>query len=150
MTESSPSRPKQLHHHLSRRESQIMDALYELGESTVADLFAFFGKSPSYDSIRVTLGVLEKKGHVLRRATSERHMYRPAVPREEARGSVLRHLLGTFFEGSAPRAMEALVDLSATDLDTAELRRLRERIDAALEEREGAGDRQEDREDGDA
>ena len=54
------TRPEQL----SRREREIMDILYRLGESGAAEVAAQMADDPGYDSVRVTLGILEKKGHV--------------------------------------------------------------------------------------
>ncbi len=111
---------EKLHLHLSKRESQIMDCLYTLSEGTVEQVLEFLGNPTSYNSVRVTLRVLEKKGHVRHREDGGRFVYSPIVPVEVAKRSVLRHMLKTFFGGSPSRAMAALVD-AADGLDVEEL-----------------------------
>ena len=48
-----------------------------------------------------------------------------------AAAEAVPHLIDTFFGGSASRGMAALFDLGGSDLDDAELRRLRQLIDEA-------------------
>ena len=48
----------------SRREREIMDALYKLGKASAADIRAQISDPPSYTAIRTLLTILEKKGHV--------------------------------------------------------------------------------------
>ena len=47
---------------LSRRERQIMDALYTLSEATVGEVMERMPDPPSYSAVRATLRVLEEKG----------------------------------------------------------------------------------------
>jgi len=54
-----------IHTHLSRRESQIMDIVYRLGEASVADVVGHMPDEPAYNSVRVTLSILERKGYVM-------------------------------------------------------------------------------------
>ena len=70
---------------LSRLERSIMDALYRLDEGTAADVLKLMPGEPSYDSVRVTFGILEKKGFVTHRRDGPRYVYRPTVPAERAR-----------------------------------------------------------------
>ncbi|UCC71513.1 MAG: BlaI/MecI/CopY family transcriptional regulator [Gemmatimonadota bacterium] len=103
---------KPLHSHLSRRERQIMDIVYRLGEASVADVADRIDPDPGYDSVRVTLGILEKKGHVKHRQDGRRYVYSATVPHEKASRSAMRNLLGTFFHGSPSRAILALLGMS--------------------------------------
>lgn len=129
---------EKLHLHLSKRESQIMDCLYALGEATVEQVLEHLGNPTSYNSLRVTLRVLEKKGHVRHRDEGGRFVYSTVVPVEVAKRSVLRHMLATFFGGSPSRAMAALVDsadgMSVEELD--EMAALVERTRAATTQSE--------------
>lgn len=127
---------KALHLHLSRRESQLMDALYALGEASVEEVRRNLADTVSYDSVRVTLGVLEKRGHVIHREEGVRFIYRPAVEVEEARRSVLGHVLRTFFGGSAPKAVATLLDLSEATLSAEDLAEVSRRIDEAARKAE--------------
>jgi BlaI family penicillinase repressor len=106
---------------LTRRERQIMDAVYKLGEASVADVRAEMRDPPSYNTVRTLMKVLTQKGFLEFSADGPRYIYRPTTPVEEAQTSALRRLLATFFEGSPTRAMAALMDFSASDLTDDEL-----------------------------
>src|SRR3982074_1674081 len=103
MTKSSP------HTALTRRERQIMDVLYRLGPGTAADVMAALPGDPSYSTVRTQLRVLEDKGHVRHEEEGLRYVYIPIVSRRTVRKSALKHLVDTFFEGSAEQAVAALL-----------------------------------------
>ena len=106
---------------LSRRERQIMNIVYQLGEASVADVEHRMKDGPGYDSIRVTLGILTRKGFVKHRREQRRYIYSPTVPRTEASRTAMRNLLRTFFAGSAPRAVLAMLDMSSSKLTKKDL-----------------------------
>lgn len=109
---------------LSRRERQIMDAIYRLGRATAAEVHDALPDRPSYSTIRALLRVLETKGHLRHAEDGPRYVYSPTVPRERARESALRQVVTTFFDGSTEAAVAALLDLSAARLSDTELNRL--------------------------
>jgi len=119
---------------LSRRERQIMDALYELGRATAAEVRERLPDPPSYSAVRAMLRILEDKGHLRHEQDGPRYVFSPAVPREQARESALRRVVRTFFDGSPESAMSALLDLGVEDLDEKALRRLADRIAEARKE----------------
>ncbi len=112
------------HLDLSRRERQIVDALFRLGRASAADVRAAIPSPPSYSAVRALLRILEDKGHVRHEQDGPRYVYMPTVARENAKRSALRHMVQTFFEGSTAQAISALLDSSASKLDDAELDRL--------------------------
>ena len=120
--------------HLSRRERQILDAIYRLGSATAQEVRENIPEPPSYSAVRALLRVLEHKGHVQHRQDGPRYVYVPTVPREQARATALEQVVRTFFDGSAERAMAALLDLSIDDLSDTELERLQSLIDRARTE----------------
>ncbi|NIN70595.1 MAG: BlaI/MecI/CopY family transcriptional regulator [Gemmatimonadetes bacterium] len=89
-----------------------MEILYRLGEASAADVVGRMDPDPGYDSVRVTLGILEKKGHVKHRQEGRRYVYTPTVPHETASRSAIRNVLQTFFRGSPSRAILALLGMS--------------------------------------
>ncbi len=119
------------HDPLSRRERQIMDIIYGLGEATAGDVHRGLPDAPSYSAVRALLRVLEGKGHLTHSRSGLRYVYRPTVHRDTARVSALRHLVQTLFDGSAEEAMVALLDQSRSQLSDAELNRLARMIDEA-------------------
>lgn len=119
------------HHDLSRRERQIVDALYKLGRASAAEVRAELPDAPSYSAVRALLRILEDKGHVRHEQDGPRYVYAPTVTRDSAKRSAMRHILNTFFDGSAAQAMSALLDVSSSRLSDSELDRLERLIDGA-------------------
>src|SRR5215510_9695842 len=111
-------------HSLTRRERQIMDILYKLERATVGQVLARLADQPSYSTVRAQLRVLEEKGHVRHEEHGLRYVYTPAVPRSSARKSALRHLVDTFFDGSAEGAVAALLGGEGTKLSDQQLDRI--------------------------
>ena len=125
---------RQLHRTLSRRERQIMDILYQRGRATAAEIHAALPDPPSYSAVRAKLRVLEEKGHVRHEEEGLRYVYVPAVSRHAARKSALRHVVETFFEGSAEKTVAALLGGEAARLSDDELNRIADLIDKAKKE----------------
>ena len=119
---------------LSRRERQIMDVLYRLGEAGAAEVVEHLPDRPAYNSIRVTLGILERKGIVRHRREGNRYVYTPTVPAEAMRESALRHLVRTLFRGSSSKAVLTLLDSPSTRLSKEELNQLAAWVEAAKRE----------------
>jgi predicted transcriptional regulator len=98
-----------------------MDIVYQLGETGVAEVSGRMRDDPGYDSVRVTLGILEKKGHVKHRQDGRRYLYSPTVPHHKATRNAMSNLLQTFFRGSPSKAIQALLDMSSDRLSPDEL-----------------------------
>ena len=129
---------RETHHHLSRRERQIMDILYQQGRATAAEIHTALPDPPSYSAVRAKLRVLEDKGHVRHEEESLRYVFLPTLPRDKAKRSALRHMIDTFFDGSAENAVMALLDLSDGSLSSQQLDRLSQLIEKAREEERNA------------
>ena len=119
------------HLDLSRRERQIVDILYTQGRATAAEVQSALPDPPSYSAVRAMLRILEEKGHVRHELDGPRYVYLPTVARDRARHSALKHMVQTFFDGSAEQVISALLDSSDTRLSTRELDRLAKLIDQA-------------------
>lgn len=107
---------------LTKRERQIMDALYRMGRATAGEIMDALTGAPSYSTVRTQLRVLEAKGHVRHEEHGLRYIYVPIVPRRSARRSALKHLVETFFDGSGANVVAAVLGgeghrLSSEDLD---------------------------------
>ena len=109
---------------LSRRERQIMDILYKLERASVGQVLSKLGDKPSYSTVRAQLRVLEEKGHVRHEEHGLRYVYVPAVSRDVARRSALRHLVETFFDGSTEKVVAALLGGEVARISPEELDRL--------------------------
>jgi predicted transcriptional regulator len=122
------------HQTLTRRERQIMDVLYRRGRATAAEMIADLPGRPSNSTVRTQLRVLEEKGHVRHEEQGLRYVYMPAVPRHAARRSALRHLVDTFFDGSAEKVVAAVLGGEGMRLSDAELERIAELVAHAQKE----------------
>ena len=121
---------------LSRREREIMRILYRLGEGTVRDVVREMSDGPGYNAVRVTLGILERKGRVVHREDGRRYVYRPVVEREQASRRALREVVGTFFQDDPSRAVMTMLDDASTRLSDDELREIEAWIRKNREERD--------------
>ena len=119
---------------LSRRERQIMDIIYELGEASAAQVLEKLPNPPSYSAVRALLRILEGKGHLSHRQDGPRYMFVPTVSPKTARENALKHLLQTFFDNSTEKAVAALLDLSEDQLSEEDYYRLLELIEEAKKE----------------
>jgi predicted transcriptional regulator len=117
------------HTTLSRRERQIMDVLYKRGSATASEVMESLSDSPSNATVRTLLRILEEKGHVRHESDGTRFTFFPAVRREKATRSALRHLVQTFFDGSPARAVAALMESSDVKLSTEDAARLKKLIE---------------------
>ena len=119
---------KSTHVTLSRRERQIMDVLYRRGRATAAEVMEDVSGEPNYSTVRTQLRVLEEKGHVRHEEQGLRYVYMPAVPRRAARKSALKHLMDTFFDGSAEQVVAAVLGGEAARLSDDDLKRIAELV----------------------
>jgi BlaI family penicillinase repressor len=119
---------------LGRRERQIMDVVHRLGAASVADVRANLPDPPTYSSVRGMLRHLETKGYVAHQAEDLRYVYRPTASPAAARRSALRHIVHTFFGGSASEAAASLLELGDAKLSDADARRLTQIIRKSREE----------------
>jgi predicted transcriptional regulator len=101
-----------------------MDYLFQHRTATVADVMEGIPEPPSYSTVRALLRTLEMKGHARHREDGPRYVYEPTEARENARKTALRHIVKTFFDGSATQAVSALLDLSDRKLSSADVERL--------------------------
>ena len=83
---------------------------------------------PNYSTVRTQLRVLEDKGHVRHEEEGLRYVYAPAVPRHAARKSALKHLVETFFDGSAQQVVAAVLGGEASHLTDEDLKRIAEMV----------------------
>lgn len=95
---------------LTRREREIMNAVFALGNRAAAeDIRARLTSPPGDSSVRVMLARLEKKGCLKHRQDGLRYIYSATVSPSAAKRTALQQYLRTFFGGSLKRMMTALV-----------------------------------------
>ena len=118
----------------SRREREIMAALYKLGKASAAQIQAEIPDPPSYTAIRTLLTILEKKGHVRHDSDGTRYLYEPRVGRGEMGRRAIAGLLRTFYDNSVSDAVAAMLSDEDAKVSAAELDRLAKLIAKAKEE----------------
>jgi predicted transcriptional regulator len=116
---------------LARRERQIMDVIYARGQATVAEVLEDLADPPTYSTVRAMLGKLEKKGYLKHEEHGPRYVYVPTVPRTKASVNALERTVKTFFDGSATKAVAALLDMRSEDLSDEDIDRMAELIEQA-------------------
>lgn len=116
---------------LPRREREILDALFALGDgASVEDVRSRLSDPPSYSAVRAMLARLEAKGHVRHREEGLRYVYAPTKQRGAAQRTAVQKLVRVFFGGSSSSAVTALLkqdEWSDEELDalTAEIEKAR-------------------------
>jgi BlaI family transcriptional regulator, penicillinase repressor len=122
---------KNSHKHLSRREREIMDIIYERGQATVAEVMERLDSAPSYSAVRALLRILEEKGALRHEKQGQRYIFIPTVTREKAKRSALKRMLQVFFNDSTEAAVAELLDISHTRLTEEEWERLAALVEQA-------------------
>jgi predicted transcriptional regulator len=118
----------------SRREREIMDALYKLGKASAAEIREQIADPPTYTAIRTHLSILEKKGHVRHASDGTRYIYEPLVAREQMSRRAIDSLLTTFFDNSVERAVTAMLTRKDANIPREDLDRLARLIEKAKRE----------------
>lgn len=128
------SQARQRHEHLTRREREIVNALFALGNSASAEeIRSRLSNPPSDSSVRVMLARLERKGVLKHQAEGVKYLYSATTSPAVAKKTALQQYLQTFFGGSLTRMMTALVAESSFSED--ELDALKAEIERARKER---------------
>ena len=115
---------------LTEAELRIMDALWRKGSGTVQQVLDWLPSTLAYNSVLTTIRTLEKKGRVKHVKDGRAHVYEPAIGRQEATRSEIRHLVGRFFRNSHEALVLNILQDEAIDADELKsLRRMLERSD---------------------
>ena len=115
--------------HMSRRERQILDILYRLGQASAKEVLDNLPDPPSYSAVRALMATLEGKGMVTHSKESRRYIYKPVVEEKRARRSAMSNLLSTFFEGKPEKMVAALLDPKDMKLDKTEIEKIRNALE---------------------
>ena len=119
---------------LSRRERQIMDAVYALGEATVNQVVEAIPSAPTPMAVRRMMHILEEKRHLRRRQKGREVIYIPRQSKSKAGRSALAGVLETFFGGSLEEALAAHLHSRKDGVSDEERQRLIALIEQAKRE----------------
>jgi predicted transcriptional regulator len=116
---------------LSRRERQIMDAVYRLGKASAAEIREALPNPPTLTAVRTLITILQEKGHLRFERDGAKYIYEPVVPKDEMARNVIDGVVRNFFGGSIERVVATLVDSHDADLTDEQYERLKTIIDDA-------------------
>ena len=76
-------------------EAKVMDTIWELGETTVREVWERLGgeEQAAYTTVMTVFHRLHGKGYIERESIGRAHRYRPCASREEFQGNVLSRIL---------------------------------------------------------
>ena len=116
--------------HLTRREREIVNAVFAVGNKASAeDIRTRLHNPPSDSSVRVMLARLEKKGVLRHQQDGLRYLYSATTSPAAAKRTALQQYLHTFFGGSLTQMMTSLVaEGSWSDEDLADLKAQIDRV----------------------
>ncbi len=115
----------------SRRESEVMDVLFQKGSATAREVWTALGETRTYSTVRKLLSILEEKGHVTHKTEGAAFIYSPKIEREAAASSAIGRLVDTFFQGSVAGAVSSLLGEKGHKLSPEELDRIGKMIEDA-------------------
>ena len=116
---------------LSGAQIEIMNLVWELGETTVSEVWKVLQqKRPvARTTVLTVIDRLEKKGWLRRRIAEQQHFYSAARTRQATLGGIVERLVQTAFAGSAEDLVVALLD--GRGVSDAEAKRIRSLIEQA-------------------
>ena len=119
---------------LSRRERQIMEAVFVLGEATVNRVVESIPSPPTAMAVRRMMHILAEKGYLRRRQNGREVIYVASVSKGKAGRSALENVLETFFGGSLEDALAAHLHSRKKGVSDEERERLIALIEQAKQE----------------
>jgi len=115
---------------LTLQELELMKLVWSRGKATVRDVYEALREErrTAYTTVMTMLNVLEKKGHLKKKAAGRSFLYRPTRPQRQVIGGMVREFVERVFGGSAEPLLVHLVEerLSPEELD-ALTKRIREK-----------------------
>jgi predicted transcriptional regulator len=120
---------------LSRRERQIMDIVYTLGNASATQVMEIMSDAPSRTAVRTFLRILEQKGHLKHTKKGREFVFQPTQARKRVGKSTFNRVLNTFFDGSLTNAVAIHLSDPNNKLSEDELKRLEDLIRKARTKR---------------
>lgn len=112
----------------TKRESELMEAVYVLGKASAQQIESELDSPPSNAAVRALLSKLVEKGHLEYKKEGRQFIYRPTVAPDEAGKRVLRNAVATFFDGSLSQAVAGFLSNKETEISKEELQALEELV----------------------
>lgn len=117
---------------LGRRELEIMNVVWDLGQATVREVYERLPQPPAYTTVLTMMRNLEEKKRVLVHEEVGRvYVYRATLPKHQVRSSLLEDLRNLLFGGSRVSLINNLV--TQEPLSESEEREIRELLGSLKE-----------------
>jgi BlaI family penicillinase repressor len=94
---------------LTRLELQIMQAIWKLGASSVADVQKALPQQLAYTTVQTMLNILERKGRLKRKLRGRAYVYSATFSEDRATRHAVRDLVDRMFGGSADELVMSLI-----------------------------------------
>ena len=80
-----------------------MKVVWRLGSATVRDVYEALREQRrvAYTTVMTMMKILEEKGYLKKSAADRAHVYRPAKPRQQVVGAMVRDFLDRVFDGAS-------------------------------------------------
>jgi BlaI family transcriptional regulator, penicillinase repressor len=117
---------------LTPQELAIMKVIWSKGKVTVRDVYEALRETRqiAYTTVMTMMKILEEKGYLKKNATDRAHLYRPAKPRQQVVGAMVRDFLDRVFDGASDGLLLHLAkDNKLTDKQRRIVKQLIEEID---------------------
>jgi predicted transcriptional regulator len=94
---------RQPHPTLTPQELAIMKVIWRMEKATVRDVYEALRETRqiAYTTVMTMMRILEEKGYLKKSATDRAHLYRPAKPRQQVVGAMVRDFLDRVFDGAS-------------------------------------------------
>jgi predicted transcriptional regulator len=107
---------------LTPQELELMKVVWQRGSATVRDVYEALleRRRIAYTTVMTMLNVLEKKGHLAKRAEGRSYVYAPVRTKQRVLAAMVREFVERVFDGSAEPLLVHLLEerqLSEKDID---------------------------------
>jgi BlaI family penicillinase repressor len=112
---------------LTEQELEIMKIVWAREQATVRDVYEELLKRRkiAYTTVMTMMKILEQKKHLKKSQEDRAYLYRPARPRQQVIGGMVREFLNRVFNGSAePLLMHLVEDDKLTEKELEEVSRM--------------------------
>jgi predicted transcriptional regulator len=91
------------HPTLTPQELAIMKVVWRMEKATVRDVYETLRQTRhiAYTTVMTMMKILEEKGYLKKKAADRAHVYRPAKPRQQVVGAMVRDFLDRVFDGAS-------------------------------------------------
>ena len=91
------------HPTLTPQELAIMKVVWRKDETTVRDVYEALQETRpvAYTTVMTMMRILQEKGYLTKATNDRAHVYRPAKPRQQVIGGMVRDFLDRVFDGAS-------------------------------------------------